>query len=65
MILFLRRIRRDQANNNSRDRNFSLHANNLGFPDIGVLKGRHTRLNFSMKMRVGGRSTTWIPIRGV
>ena len=50
MTLFLRRIRRDQAKNNSRDRNLSSHSNNLGFLDIGVLRGRHTTLKYSIKM---------------
>ena len=49
-ILFLRRIRRDQAKKNSRKINCASHSNSLGFLDKGVLKGRNTTLKFSMNI---------------
>ena len=50
MNIFLRRIRRYQAKNNSRERNCASHVSSLGFLDIGVLRGRHTTLKYSIKM---------------
>ena len=38
------------SKNNTREIMFSSHAIILGFMDIGVLRGRHTTLNSSLKM---------------
>ena len=51
MTLLSRRIRKGQANKNSEEINCASPINNVGFRDIGVKKGRHTTLRFSLKMR--------------
>ena len=51
MTLFPRRTRKGQAKKNLKERNCGSHVNNLGFWDIGVEKGRHTTLRFSLNMR--------------
>ena len=44
------KIKEDQANKNFEERSYVLHANNLGFQDINVPRGRHTILKFFLKM---------------
>ena len=48
---FSRRKRKVQAKKNSKEINCGSPVNNLSFWDIGVQKGRHTTLRFSLKMR--------------
>ena len=40
------KIKEDQAKKNLEERSYILHANNLGFQDIDVPRGRHTTLKF-------------------
>ena len=51
MNLLSRIIRKVQANKNSKEINCASHVSNLGFQEIGVQKGRHTTLKFSLNMR--------------
>ena len=44
------KIKEDQANKSLEERSFVLDANNFGFWDIDVLRGRHTTLKFFLKM---------------
>ena len=49
------KIKEDQGKESLEERSYVLHANNLGSHDIDVPRGRHTTLNFSMKMMKNGR----------
>ena len=50
-----KKIKEYQENNNLEERIYVSHANNLGFRDISVQRGRHTTLKFSLKMMKRGR----------
>ena len=44
------KIMEDQVNQNLEERSYVSHANNLGFRDINLPRGRHTTLKFFMNM---------------
>ena len=43
-------INEEQAKKSLEERSYVLHANNLGFQDIDVPRGRQTTLKFFLKM---------------
>ena len=50
-----KKIEEEQAKKNLEERSYVSHANNLGFQDINIPRGRHTTLKFSLKMMKRGR----------
>ena len=50
-----KKIKEDQANKNLEEISYVSHANNLGFQNINVPKGRHNALKFSLKLMKMGR----------
>ena len=48
------KIKEDQARKSLEERIYVLHANKLGFREIYVTRGRHTRLKFFLKMMKRG-----------
>ena len=55
MTPFPNKIEKGQAKKTLREISYVSHANNLGFQDISVQRGRHTTLKLSLKMKKRGR----------